>query len=77
MRVITRNKDQGYASVHTLADLRWTAPPGPFTPRGIGDELSPKISLYWVHDNKQGQGIEPRGHREDHIYDVDYEAAQT
>ena len=65
IRVITRNKDQGYASVHTLADLN----------REI--ELSPKefALLEYMIINK-GKVLS-REAIEDHIYDVDYEGGSN
>lgn len=59
---------QGYASVHTLADLKVDSAARTVYRGDREIELSPKgIRFIGVHDNKQGQGIEPRGHRGSHI----------
>ena len=67
IRVITRNKDQGYASVHTLADLKVDSAARTVYRGDREIELSPKefALLEYMIINKGG--IEPRGHRGSHI----------
>ena len=77
IRVITRNKDQGYASVHTLADLKVDSAARTVYRRDREIELSPKefALLEYMIINK-GKVLS-REAIEDHIYDVDYEGGSN
>ena len=77
IRVITRNKDQGYASVHTLADLKVDSAARTVYRGDREIELSPKefALLEYMIINK-GKVLS-REAIEDHIYDVDYEGGSN
>ena len=77
IRVITRNKEQGYASVHTLADLKVDSAARTVYRGDREIELSPKefALLEYMIINK-GKVLS-REAIEDHIYDVDYEGGSN
>ncbi len=77
IRVMVRSKEQGYASVHTLADLRLDSAARTVYRGDTEIELSPKefALLEYMIINK-GKVLS-REAIEDHIYDADYEGGSN